>query len=590
MLGCISILLLSATLVDARQVASGDFIGQRVSIRGVVSAAVRDDIDDGFNWVLLKTPEGTVCASTDNRVHSLEELLPLLDADVELTGTVQRFTHWRKFLGCQMLFDNVAEGDSIKVITPASEDPFSAQPLTNASCPHRQTTTGTVVAMTGESFFLRHNEGLLRVRPVDPNDVPHLGGLVTVSGFIEQNQFIPLMTGALWRTEPAKPARPESATDITADDLFRTDPRSHSGGSFHRYVNMDISGKTVRLAGRVEYAARESRGPAGFRIDCSGESVFVDLSGFAPETVSAPRQGAVVSVTGLCLADFDTSGSAIFPRFLGLTIIPRTPEDLQIIRRAPFWTIARLALMLALAVLVAVGFAVWSAALKVVSTRRGRELAREQIRGARAELKVEERTRLAVELHDSISQVLTGVALQIDAASGADGKGAKKFLSTARNMLASCREELNGCLWDLRSRTFEEKDMTEAVQRTLAPHVGSAKLAVRFNVPREMISEATAHAVLRIVRELGTNAVKHGHAKNIKIAGEFHSDTISFSVLDDGCGFDPAEAPGPAQGHFGLQGVRERLNAFNGTIHCDSEPGCGAKFTVVLHTSPSEEK
>ena len=227
MLGCISILLLSATLVDARQVASGDFIGQRVSIRGVVSAAVRDDIDDGFNWVLLKTPEGTVCASTDNRVHSLEELLPLLDADVELTGTVQRFTHWRKFLGCQMLFDNVAEGDSIKVITPASEDPFSAQPLTNASCPHRQTTTGTVVAMTGESFFLRHDEGLLRVRPVDPNDVPHLGGLVTVSGFIEQNQFIPLMTGALWRTEPAKPARPESATDITADDLFRTDPRSH---------------------------------------------------------------------------------------------------------------------------------------------------------------------------------------------------------------------------------------------------------------------------------------------------------------------------------------------------------------------------
>ena len=218
MLGCISILLLSATLVDARQVASGDFIGQRVSIRGVVSAAVRDDIDDGFNWVLLKTPEGTVCASTDNRVHSLEELLPLLDADVELTGTVQRFTHWRKFLGCQMLFDNVAEGDSIKVITPASEDPFSAQPLTNASCPHRQTTTGTVVAMTGESFFLRHDEGLLRVRPVDPNDVPHLGGLVTVSGFIEQNQFIPLMTGALWRTEPAKPARPESATDITADD------------------------------------------------------------------------------------------------------------------------------------------------------------------------------------------------------------------------------------------------------------------------------------------------------------------------------------------------------------------------------------
>lgn len=157
-------------------------------------------------------------------------------------------------------------------------------------------------------------------------------------------------------------------------------------------------------------------------------------------------------------------------------------------------------------------------------------------------------------------------------------------------MLASCRQELNGCLWDLRSRTFEEKDMTEAVQRTLTPHIGSAKLAVRFNVPREKLSEGTAHAVLRIVRELGTNAVKHGHAKNIKVAGEFHDDIISFSVLDDGCGFDTSAAPGPAQGHFGLQGVRERLNAFNGTIRCDSEPGCGAKFTVVLHTTPSETK
>lgn len=132
--------------------------------------------------------------------------------------------------------------------------------------------------------------------------------------------------------------------------------------------------------------------------------------------------------------------------------------------------------------------------------------------------------------------------------------------------------------------------MTEAVQRTLTPHIGSAKLAVRFNVPREKLSEGTAHAILRIVRELGTNAVKHGHAKNIKVAGEFHDDTISFSVLDDGCGFDTSAAPGPAQGHFGLQGVRERLNAFNGTIRCDSEPGYGAKFTVVLHTSTSETK
>ena len=582
--------LLAATLVNAKDVASGDYVGQRVSIRGVVSAAVRDDLDDGFNWILLKTPDGSVCASTDNKIHTLDELRPLLDAEVELTGTVQRFSLWRKFLGYQMLFDSVAEGDSIKVITPAPEDPFSAQPLADASYPHRQTATGTVIAITGDSFFIRHADGLIRVRPVVSDDMPPLGGLVTVSGFAEQNQFIPLMIEALWRSEPAKTTPPEPATDIEARNIFKSDAYGRASSSSHRYVDTSICGKTIRIVGRVESDRREARGPEGFRLNCNGESIFVDMSGFAPDALNIPKPGAVISAAGLCLADFDTSRNTLFPRFLGFSIIPRTADDLQIIHHAPFWTIARLALMLALAIVIAIGFAIWSAALKVVSTRRGRELAREQIHSARAELKVEERTRLAVELHDSISQTLTGVALQIDAAAGTDGDGAKTFLSTARNMLASCRQELNGCLWDLRSRTFEEKDMTEAVQRTLTPHIGSAKLAVRFNVPREKLSEGTAHAVLRIVRELGTNAVKHGHAKNIKVAGEFHDDTISFSVLDDGCGFNTSAVPGPAQGHFGLQGVRERLNAFNGTIRCDSEPGCGAKFTVVLHTSTSETK
>ena len=580
--------LLATTLVDARQVASGDLIGQRVSIRGVVSSAIRDDLDDGFNWILLKTPDGTVCASTDNTVNPLETLTPLLDAEIELTGTVQRFTQWRKFLGCQMLFDNPSEGDRIIVIKPAPEDPFSAQPLSNASYPHRQRATGAVIAISGECFFLRHSKGFLRVRSEKPENVPPLGTTVTVVGFSEQNQLVPQLTEAIWRVEPVPTRPPEPAIDLPAQQLFKKNARPLRGGSAHRYVDTTLCGQSIRLAGRVEAIVRRSNGIAGLTLNCDGEPVFVNLSGFSPNTMPIPEVGTRITAAGLCYADFDMASNAMFPRFLGFSVIPRTAEDIEVIEKAPFWNVKRLLLTLAIVILLTAALAVWSIVLKVVSTRRGRELAREQIHGARAELKVEERTRLAVELHDSISQTLTGVALQIDAASGAGPDGAKTFLATARNMLASCRQELNGCLWDLRSRTFEEKDMTEAVQRTLAPHVGSAKLTVRFNVPREKLSEKTAHAVLRIVRELAVNAVKHGFAKTIKIAGEYHDNTISFSVLDDGRGFDTATAPGPAQGHFGLQGVRERLNDFNGTIRCDSEPGCGAKFTVVLHTSPEE--
>ena len=580
--------LLAATVVNARQVYSGDFVGKQVMIRGVVSAVVADDLDDGFNWVLLNTPDGIVCASTDNRVHALGELRTLLDAEIDLTGVVQRFTHWRKHLGCQMLFDNPDDGDGIAVVKPAAADPFDAPALTDASNPRRQTATGVVVARTGDSFFLRRADDFLHVRPVEGGSVPPVGATVTVSGYAEHFQLIPLLIEAYWRAKSDPLAPLEPATALSAQDLFKTERMPHADGTTHRFADPTFCGQVLRLSGRIEAVTGSTRDLPGLRLNCDGENIFVDLSGFPDGAVELPESGATVSVAGLCYADFDTGRNAAFPRFLGFSLIPRSADDLQIIRHAPFWSVRRLALALTVFVLVACALAVWSVTLKVVSTRRGQALAREQILGARAELKVEERTRLAVELHDSISQTLTGVALQVDAAAGADGKSAKVFLDTARNMLSSCRQELNGCLWDLRSRTFEEKDMTEAVQRTLAPHVGSAKLTVRFNVPREKLSEQTAHAVLRIIRELGTNAVKHGHAKNIKVAGEFHDDTISFSVTDDGLGFDTASAPGPAQGHFGRQGVRERLNDFNGSIRCDSEPGAGAKFTVTLKTSPSE--
>ena len=132
--------------------------------------------------------------------------------------------------------------------------------------------------------------------------------------------------------------------------------------------------------------------------------------------------------------------------------------------------------------------------------------------------------------------------------------------------------------------------MTEAVMRTLAPHRENADIQVRFNVPRERLSESVVHTVLRIIRELVVNAIRHGGAKSVKVAGEYHDGTISFSVRDDGCGFDPAAAPGVSQGHFGLQGIRERLDKFNGSLDIDSRPGCGTRMSVTLYAGEADNE
>ena len=127
--------------------------------------------------------------------------------------------------------------------------------------------------------------------------------------------------------------------------------------------------------------------------------------------------------------------------------------------------------------------------------------------------------------------------------------------------------------------------MDAAVRRALAQHIGEAKLDVRFNVPRQRFSDATAHAVIRIIRELAVNAVRHGGADEIRVAGALDGadrSVLAFSVSDNGRGFDPDQAPGLQQGHFGLSGIRDRIRGSNGTMAIVSAPGRGAKVKIKL--------
>ena len=140
----------------------------------------------------------------------------------------------------------------------------------------------------------------------------------------------------------------------------------------------------------------------------------------------------------------------------------------------------------------------------------------------------------------------------------------------------------------VRRRVFEREDVF--IRRTLAPVIGNARLMVRFEVPREIVSDNVAHNVLRIIRELVTNAVNHGKATKIRIAGSVDANFLHFSVADNGCGFDPESCPGAQQGHFGRQGIRERVKRLGGTVETTSSPGNGAKVTVAVDLGIHDEE
>ena len=274
-----------------------------------------------------------------------------------------------------------------------------------------------------------------------------------------------------------------------------------------------------------------------------------------------------------------------FPQISEILVAVRRPDDIRLIAHPPWWTPGRLSALVGALVAVILGAFAWNVSLRRRAERRGRELADEQLAHVTAELKVNERTRLAVELHDALSQTLAGVSMQIDTAAGivqASEPAAKRCLDLASRTIDSCRMELRNTLWDLRSATLDEPDMNDAIRKTLRQNLAGVDLSVRFNVPRDRFTDNAAHGILKIIRELAANAIRHGKPSSLAIDGTLEGDILSFSVADDGCGFDPDLAPGVGEGHFGLQGIAERLELLNGEMTIDSAPGKGTRINVKL--------
>ena len=554
--------------------------GLLVHMDGTVVSVIRDTTNAAWNWLIIQTDTGAVRAAATEHDYPYAELHKLLDAEIRIYGMTRGFHIWRKFLGNHIVLYGK---DGIEV-TKAAGDPFAAPGL-NAKTSHRKQVSGTVVGSSSRRLYIRDaTSQFISVSPSDLGDMPTAGESVTASGFVKNGPLGIQLTEAAVRRDDKPQAALEPAEDVDVERLL-------AACRDNDIVDASLYGKPVRLQGRVANSTEDIAISGRIMLECNRKNISVDVA-HLPNVRNALETGSLLEVSGICIPEFDADvTNMVFPEFKGLIVIPRTTADIRVLRTPPWWTPARLAVVIIALVLALVAILVWNRMLKVLSERRGRALCDEQMSSAIAELKVEERTRLAVELHDSISQVLTGIALQIDAAigSGIDGKtNAGGFLATARSMLASCRHELRCCIWDLRARTFEAKDLPDAIRQTLAPHIGDIPLHIRFNIPRSILSESLAHDMLRIMRELAVNAVRHGKATQIKVFGEYRGTIVRFCVKDNGCGFNPATSPGPAKGHFGLSGIRERAERRNGEVSVESRVGEGTSVTVSLTVSEEE--
>jgi signal transduction histidine kinase len=297
-----------------------------------------------------------------------------------------------------------------------------------------------------------------------------------------------------------------------------------------------------------------------------GETVLdADLDAdTATDALEQIRPGSVIAVTGVYSYQWGPPPS--FRLFL------RSADDVAVVSSAPWWTLRHTIVMVTMLTLVACVAALW---VRTTANRKRQEY----------QAVLNERSRVGRELHDTLEQGLAGIALQLEAVAGsldASPTAAHRSLDVARQMLRYSQEETRRSIMDLRSQALESRDLAGALL-DLALQMTNGTDAfpdVRVEGTPQRLDASHEHHLLRIGLEALTNALKHSGARRIDIVLRFSADATELIVQDDGCGLDQG-LQDQRRSHFGLRGIRERVDKLGGTLQMDSTPD-GTRLSVSV--------
>jgi signal transduction histidine kinase len=295
------------------------------------------------------------------------------------------------------------------------------------------------------------------------------------------------------------------------------------------------------------------------------------------DTLPSTRLNSKLRITGVCLVR--NGGLWSIPQ--SFRILLRSAQDVTVLHAPPWWNLRRalwlLGIMGGVLLLVLVGMVVL-----------GRRL-REQMVIIRQKLQhgavLEERNRIARELHDTLEQELAGITMQLDLAVDCFRQAppiAFRALDAARKMSRHGMVEARRSVWDLRCDLLEKGDLPSALGQIVRPLVpgDGAKIDVNVTGTPIRLAGKIEMNLLRIGQEAVANAIKHGHASQVQIELHYNAEKVILKVSDDGQGFSPDQAN--SAGHFGMLDMRERAESLGSHLQIDSAPGSGTHITVEV--------
>src|SRR6266567_1152824 len=196
---------------------------------------------------------------------------------------------------------------------------------------------------------------------------------------------------------------------------------------------------------------------------------------------------------------------------------------------------------------------------------------------------LQERQRLARELHDSVSQALYGIGLGAYTAREALESDPEQALASIDYVLTLAEAglaETHALIFELRPESLEIEGLVAALTKQVAVLRSRYKLTVDADLGEEpdLLME-TKHALYRVAQEALHNIVKHARASKVELRLARQANEFTLEVRDNGKGFDPA---GPFPGHLGLRSMRERVTKIGGTLSIESVPGQGTCIEVRM--------
>ena len=540
------------------ELADGQLDSQWVQIRGIVRSVSIDRSSWSETTLAMRIASGGGQLSVRVPVADQQDFSSWVDTEVLLEGVCGSLFNAQRQLTAVLLY--VPRLSFITVEAHARAVPLSTL-LTFApgqGVEHRVRIRGVVgYQQPGKALFLQAEGRGLRVLTEQDTKLS-IGDVVDAVGYPATGESAPVLKDAvLYRVGTVGPVRPVQL-DISV-------PWETYDGSLIETEAM--------LLGR-------DRQPEGVRLLLQQGQILFDAT-LSPADSTNPLLSVPVNsqvrVTGICLVQ--SGGLWAVPQ--SFRVLLRSPQDLVVLHAPSWWNLRHTLWVLG----VTIGALLFVMAWIVVLGRRLREqmdLIRQKIRSGAV---LQERNRIARELHDNLEQELAGITMQLDLAVDCfqqAPKVARHALETARNMSRHSMVDARRSVWDLRCHLLEEGDLVSALRQTVQPSTARDDVRVDVNVSGDPVRlpAAIEMNLLRIGQEAVANAIKHGRARVVNAVLKYDDNTVSLSVTDDGHGFHPQETT--PSGHFGLLDMRERAHSMGCVLQVDSEPERGTRVAVEI--------